>query len=87
MTPEFVAVAFTVLFTIATSMPLGRYMARVFTGQRTWLDPILGPIERGVLRLLGVDSTEQQDWKQYGVSLLVSNLVMWLATASATISS
>ena len=77
---EFLAVAFTILFTIATSMPLGRYMARVFTGQRTWLDPILGPIERGVLRLLGVDSTEQQDWKQYGVSLLVSNLVMWLAT-------
>ena len=80
MTPEFVAVAFTVLFTIATSIPLGRYLARVFTGERTWLDPVIGPLERGVLYLVGVDPAEQQTWKQYGVSLLVSNFVMWLAT-------
>jgi len=77
---EFLAVAFTVALTIATSVPLGRYLARVFTGERTWLDPVLGPIEWSVLRLLGVDSAEQLDWKQYGRSLLVSNVVMWLAT-------
>jgi K+-transporting ATPase ATPase A chain len=80
VTAEFVAVAFTVLFTIATSIPLGRFVARVFTGQRTWLDPIVGPLERGVLRLVGVDPAEQQGWMQYGFSLLASNLVMWLAT-------
>jgi potassium-transporting ATPase potassium-binding subunit len=80
VTTEFVAVAFTILVTIATSLPLGRYMARVFTGQRTWLDPVLGPLERGVLRLLGVDPADEQDWKRYGRSLLVSNVVMWLAT-------
>jgi K+-transporting ATPase ATPase A chain len=77
---EYAAVVFTILFTVATSLPLGRYMARVFTGERTWLDPILGPIERLVLRLTGVDSSESQDWKQYGRSLLVSNVFMWLAT-------
>jgi K+-transporting ATPase ATPase A chain len=77
---EYTAVAFTILFTIATSLPLGRYMARVFTGERTWLDPILGPIERLVLRLVGVDPAASQDWKQYGRSLLVSNVFMWLAT-------
>ena len=38
------------------------------------------PIERLVLRLTGVDPDEQQDWKQYSVSLLISNVVMWLAT-------
>ena len=54
MGTEFLAVVVTILFTIATSMPLGRYMFRVFTGQRTWLDPVLGPIERLVLRLTGV---------------------------------
>ena len=80
MDTEFLAVAFTVALTIATSVPLGRYLARVFTGERTWLDPVLGPIEWSVLRLLGVDSAEQLDWKQYGRSLLVSNVVMWLAT-------
>jgi K+-transporting ATPase ATPase A chain len=77
---EYVAVAFTILFTIATSVPLGRYIARVFKGERTLLDPAFGPIERLVLRLAGVDPTENQGWKQYARSLLISNVVMWLAT-------
>jgi len=80
MATEYVAVGFTILFTIATSVRLGAYMSRVFTAQRTWLDPILGPIERLVLRLTGIDPGRQQDWKQYSVSLLVSNVCMWLAT-------
>jgi K+-transporting ATPase ATPase A chain len=79
MTTETVAVAFTILLTIATSLPLGRYMFDVFSGGRTFLDPVLLPIERLVLRLSGVDPKEEQDWKQYTVSLLVSNVVMWLA--------
>ena len=83
MGTEFVAVAFTILFTIVSSIPLGRYMARVFTGERTWLDPVLEPIERFVLRLLGVDPAdpkESQDWTQYARSLMISNVFMWLAT-------
>jgi len=77
---EFLAVTVAILFTIATSIPLGRYMARVFTGERTWLDPVLGPIGRLILRVSGVDPNLQQDWKQYSVSLVVSNIFMWLAT-------
>ena len=77
---EYAAVGFTILFTIATSFVLGRYMFKVFAGQRTLLDPILVPIERLVLRLTGVDPDLQQDWKQYSVSLLISNVFMWLAT-------
>ena len=52
----------------------------MFTGGRTWLDPVLLPIEHLVLRLTGVDPADQQDWKRYSVSLLFSNVVMWLAT-------
>jgi K+-transporting ATPase ATPase A chain len=80
MTTEYVAVVFCILFTVATSIPFGRYMARVFTGERTLLDPIFVPLEKLVLRLTGVDPNEQQGWKQYSVSMLVSNAVMWLAT-------
>jgi len=80
MATEYGAVGFTILFTIATSTLLGAYMFRVFSGQRTWLDPILGPIERLVLRLTGVDPSRQQDWKQYSMSLLISNVCIWLAT-------
>ena len=80
MGTEYVAVAVTILFSIATSLLLGRYMFKVFTGQPTWLDPILVPLERLVLRLTGVDPQEQQDWRRYALSLLVSNVVMWIAT-------
>jgi potassium-transporting ATPase potassium-binding subunit len=80
MGTELLAVTFTILFTIATSGVLGRYMYYLFTGRRTLLDPLLVPIERLVLRLTGVDPNQQQDWKQYSFSLLISNVVMWLAT-------
>jgi K+-transporting ATPase ATPase A chain len=77
---EYAAVAFTILFTIVTSVPLGGYMAKVFTGKRTLLDAVFLPIEKLVLRVTGVSPDEQQDWKQYAKSLLCSNVVMWLAT-------
>ncbi|MFI4942839.1 MAG: potassium-transporting ATPase subunit KdpA [Burkholderiales bacterium] len=77
---EYTAVVFTIAFTIATSALLGGYMAKVFTGKRTFLDPVFLPIEKLVLRVTGVDPSEEQDWKQYSKSLLVSNVVMWLAT-------
>ena len=80
MISEYLAVAFTILLTIATSLPLGLYMFHVLTGRRTFLDPILVPIERLVLRITGVDPAAEQDWKQYSFSLLISNVFMWLAT-------
>ena len=80
MSTEYIAVGFTILFTIATSLVLGRYMFKVFTGKRTLLDPVLLPIEKLVLRVTGVNPDDQQGWRQYSVSLLVSNIVMWLAT-------
>ena len=80
MATETFAVVFTIVFTIATSLLVGRYMFRIFTGKRTILDPIFGPIERLVLKLTGVNAEEQQDWKRYALSLMISNVFMWLAT-------
>jgi potassium-transporting ATPase potassium-binding subunit len=83
MSTEIVAIVFTIAVTIAASVPIGRYMARVFGGERTLLDPLVRPIERLVLRIVGVDPANPADgqtWKQYGRSLVISNLVMWLAT-------
>jgi K+-transporting ATPase ATPase A chain len=79
MGTEYLAVVFTVVLVGATSVPLGRYIARVFTGQRTLLDPVLRPLERLVLRTVGVDWSLEQTWQQYSRSLLISNVVMWLA--------
>lgn len=69
-----------VLLPIATSIPLGLYMARVFQGQRTFLDPVLVPVERAVLRLAAVDAAEEMDWKRYSRAVLLSNLCMWIVT-------
>ncbi len=80
MGTEYIAIGVTILFTVATSALLGGYMFNVFTGKGTILDPLCVPVERLVLRVTGVDPNEQQDWKQYSVSLLISNIFMWLAT-------
>jgi K+-transporting ATPase ATPase A chain len=78
MGTEYLSVVFTVVLVGATSVPLGRYIARVLTGQRTPLDPFLRPIERLVLRVVGIDPSQEQTWQQYSRSLLISNLVMWI---------
>jgi potassium-transporting ATPase potassium-binding subunit len=62
----------------ALALPLGRYMAAVYTGGRTWLDPVVGPVERGIYRCLGTDPHEGQDWKRYARSLLLFSLIGWL---------
>ena len=62
----------------ALALPLGNYMAAVYEGRRTWLDPVLGPVERGLYRVIRVDPGEQQDWKQYAKSVLLFSLAGWL---------
>src|SRR5512147_1280636 len=57
---------------------LGRFMARVFTRQRTWLDPVLRPIERLVYRTTGVDETHEMRWTEYAVALLLFSVVSML---------
>jgi len=52
---------------------LGRYLARVFQGQHTFMTPLAGGVERGLLRIFGVRQDEEQTWKQYAVSLLLFN--------------
>jgi K+-transporting ATPase ATPase A chain len=57
---------------------LGGYMARVFSRQRTFLDPVMRPVERLVYRLTGVDETREMRWTEYSVALLLFSLVSML---------
>jgi K+-transporting ATPase ATPase A chain len=59
--------------------PLGGYIYRVFSGERTLLSPILGPIERGLYRLAGTNQSEEQHWTTYAVGMLLFNLAGFLA--------
>jgi K+-transporting ATPase ATPase A chain len=74
----FTIVAFVVLLT-ALALPLGSYMAKVYTGKRVFLSPIFAGPERLLYRALRVDPEHGQDWKSYAKSLLVFSLVGWLA--------
>jgi K+-transporting ATPase ATPase A chain len=60
---------------LAVTKPLGVFMARVFAGERTFLDPVLRPLERLLYRLCGVDEKTEMDWKEYAVSMLLFSAV------------
>jgi K+-transporting ATPase ATPase A chain len=76
MTPE--GVLQIVLFLgllLALTKPLGAYMARVYQGERTFVSPVLEPVERLLYRACGVDPAVEQGWKTYTASVLLFNLV------------
>lgn len=62
----------------ALAWPLGLYMARLFTGERTILTPVLAPVERGLYRAAGVDAQAGQHWTRYALACLAFNLAGWL---------
>jgi len=63
---------FFVLVVVLTK-PLGRHMARVFSGERMLLTPVLGPLERLIYRLCRIDPTHEMRWSTYAVTMLLFN--------------
>lgn len=57
---------------------LGRFYFKVMEGQRTWLSPLLGPVEQTCYRLAGVRTGQEQNWQQYTLALLAFNLAGFL---------
>ena len=64
--------------TLAITKPLGVFMARVFSRERTFLDPVLRPIERLLYRLTGVDAEHEMRWTEYAFSMLLFSGVSML---------
>jgi potassium-transporting ATPase potassium-binding subunit len=71
-------IAFFLLAVFLVTPVLGGFMARVFTRQRTWLDPIVRPLERLIYRLTGVDESREMRWTEYAVSVLLFSVVSML---------
>ena len=69
-----VQIAIFALIVVALTKPLGGYMTRVFSGERTILSPMLRPIELGLYRLCGVDERAEQSWVTYAVAMLLFSL-------------
>jgi potassium-transporting ATPase potassium-binding subunit len=58
----------------ALAVPLGIYMARVFAGERTFLSPVLRPVENAIYWASGVDAQKEQHWLTYAVAMLLFHL-------------
>src|SRR5579863_9925992 len=71
-------ITFTIAVTIAIAVPLGAYLARVWQGQRTWLDPVLAPVERGLYWTFGVDPKKQQNWFTYAMALVAFSIASFV---------
>jgi K+-transporting ATPase ATPase A chain len=68
------------LILLATVRPVGVYLARVMEGERTWLDPLLRPIERLIYRLSGVKSDQEMNWREYAFAVLGFSAVSMILT-------
>src|SRR5271157_6635278 len=63
---------------LAITKPLGAYMAKVFSRERTFLDPVLRPLERLLYRVTGVDEDHEMKWTEYAVAMLLFSVVSML---------
>lgn len=79
MTGEITGVIVTFLITVLLAYPLGRYIARVFSGQKTLTD-FMNPVERFFFRITGIDPNESMNWKQFLKAMLTINM-LWLVYA------
>ncbi len=77
---EFLKIAVYFALILAVTKPLGLYMRRVFSGEKTFLDPVLRPLERLVYRIGGVDETKEHGWIEYTIAMLVFSAVGLLLT-------
>ena len=75
-TSGWIQLALFVVALAAITKPMGLYLMRVLDASgRTWLDPVLRPLERLTYRLMGVDSSKEHDWKRYTLAMLLFSLV------------
>jgi potassium-transporting ATPase potassium-binding subunit len=74
----FVQIAIFFALIVAVTPLLGGHMARVFRGERTFIDPIAGPLERLTYRVLRIDPTRGQDWKVYARNVILFSFAGWL---------
>ncbi|MCF3107258.1 potassium-transporting ATPase subunit KdpA [Niabella sp. CC-SYL272] len=78
MNTEILGIVVMFVLTLLLSLPLGRYIAKVYGNERSFLDPVFNPIERLLFKLSGINPQKEQNWKQQLVVLLVINLIWFL---------
>jgi K+-transporting ATPase ATPase A chain len=72
-------IGFFLLLVFLVTKPMGVFMARVFNREKTFLDPILRPLERLLYRVTGVDENHEMRWTEYAIAMLLFSLVSMIA--------
>ncbi len=83
MTQELLAIVGIFLATVLLAIPLGRYLAAIYRGDRSWSD-FMGPLERGLFKLGGINPEREMTWQQHLLALLAINL-LWFVYAMAVL--
>lgn len=75
MNTEILGVVAMFLVTLLLAIPFGKYISKVYTGEKTFLDPVFKPVERLFYKISGIDSDHEMNWKQHLVALLTINFL------------
>jgi K+-transporting ATPase ATPase A chain len=75
MITDLVVFTLFLMILLLLAWPLGKYLANVFNLEKTIFDPVLGPVERWIYRLTGVNAGQEMNWRQYAVALVSFNLL------------
>lgn len=75
MNTEILGVVVMFLITLLLAIPFGKYISKVYTGEKTFLDPVFKPVERLFYKVSGIDPDHEMNWKQHLVALLTINFL------------
>jgi K+-transporting ATPase ATPase A chain len=84
MNTEIIGIIAMFAITLVAALPLGKYIAKVYSGQRTFLDPVFNPIEKLFFKSSGIDASKEMNWKQHLIALLAINVV-WFVLGMAVL--
>lgn len=84
MNTEILGVVVQIALMVILAYPLGKYIAKVYRGEKTWSD-FMAPIERVIYKVCGIDPNEEMNWKQFLKALLILN-AFWFFWGNGTLS-
>lgn len=78
MNTEITGIIAMFVLTLLLAIPLGKYISKVYSGQKTFLDPVFQPIEKLFYKISGIDFKKEMNWKQHMVALITINVVWFV---------
>src|SRR4029079_16559955 len=78
MTTAILGILLMYVLSVTIALPLGKYMGKIYEGDKTWPDRIFAPLDRAFYKLSGVDPNRSMNWKQHLTALLTINVVWFI---------